>query len=175
MSNFPPGVAPSSRSWLGIAREIGGGGSSGQGQPVLPTATIPLDKSSYEVEDMPHYLEDLAIRGSMSQRFADVLGVDDASFSFGGPVFGDVWPYFFDNLFGDLSSTGSSPANGTQITNSGGVAVGGVQSADAVIAEARKAIPIMATREKVEYLFCLDFIKFIKLFFCFVYILLFYI
>lgn len=125
MSNFPPGVAPSSRSWLGIAREIGGGGSSGQGQPVLPTATIPLDKSSYEVEDMPHYLEDLAIRGSMSQRFADVLGVDDASFSFGGPVFGDVWPYFFDNLFGDLSSTGSSPANGTQITNSGGVAVGG--------------------------------------------------
>lgn len=125
MSNFPPGVAPSSRSWLGIAREIGGGGSSGQGQPVLPTATIPLDKSSYEVEDMPHYLEDLAIRGSMSQRFADVLGVDDASFSFGGPVFGDVWPYFFDNLFGDLSSTGSSPANGTHITNSGGVAVGG--------------------------------------------------
>ena len=48
MSNFPPGVAPSSRSWLGIAREIGGNGSSGQGQPVLPTATIPLDKSSYE-------------------------------------------------------------------------------------------------------------------------------
>ena len=36
MSNFPPGVAPSSRSWLGIAREIGGDGSSGQGQPVLP-------------------------------------------------------------------------------------------------------------------------------------------
>ena len=125
MSNFPPGVAPSSRSWLGIAREVGGNGSSGQGQPVLPTATIPLDKSSYEVEDMPHYLEDLTIRGSMSQRFADVLGVDDASFSFGGPIFGDVWPYFFDNLFGDLSSTGSSPANGTHITNSGGVAVGG--------------------------------------------------
>jgi hypothetical protein len=125
MSNFPPGVAPSSRSWLGIAREIGGGGSSGQGQPVLPTATIPLDKSSYEVEDMPHYLEDLAIRGSMSQRFADVLGVDDASFSFGGPVFGDVWPYFFDNLFGDMSTVGSSPANGTHITNSGGVVAGG--------------------------------------------------
>ena len=125
MSNFPPGVAPSSRSWLGIGREIGGNGLSNQGQPVLPTNTIPLDKSSYEVEDMPHYLEDLAIRGSMSQRFADVLGVDDASFSFGGPIFGDVWPFFFDNVFGDLSSTGSSPANGTHISNSGGVAVGG--------------------------------------------------
>ena len=46
MSNFPPGVAPSSRSWLGIAREIGGNGLSNQGQPVLPTNTIPLDKSS---------------------------------------------------------------------------------------------------------------------------------
>ena len=125
MSEIPPGVAPSSRSWLGIAREIGGNGVSGQGTPVLPTNTIPLDKSSYEVEDMPKFLEDLAIRGSMSHRFADVLGVEDATFSFGGPVFGDVWPFFFDNLFGDLSTTGSSPSNGTNITNSGGVAVGG--------------------------------------------------
>ena len=74
---------------------------------------------------MPKFLEDIAIRGSMSQRFADVIGVVDASFSFGGPVFGDVWGYFFDNLFGDLSTTGTSPANGTHITNSGGVVVGG--------------------------------------------------
>ena len=125
VTNIPPGVAPSSRTWLGIAREIGGGGVSGVGTPTLPTATIPLDKSSYEVEDMPKFLEDIAIRGSMSQRFADVIGVVDASFSFGGPVFGDVWGYFFDNLFGDLSTTGTSPANGTHITNSGGVVVGG--------------------------------------------------
>jgi hypothetical protein len=127
MTNIPPGVAPSSRSWLGIAREIGGAGISGVGTPTLPTATIPLDKSSYEVEDMPKFLEDLAIRGSMSQRFADVIGVQDASFSFGGPVFGDVWGYFFDNLFGDLSTTGSTPANGTHIVNPGGVVVGGTQ------------------------------------------------
>jgi Phage tail tube protein len=125
MTNIPPGVAPSSRSWLGIAREIGGGGVSGVGTPTLPTNTIPLDKSSYEIEDMIKYLEDLSIRGSMSQRFADVLGVDDGNFSFGGPVFGDVFPFFFDNIFGDLSTTGSSPANGTHITNSGGVVVGG--------------------------------------------------
>ena len=103
MSNFPPGVAPSSRTWLGIAREIGGGGSPASAPPPCRPHTIPLDKSSYEVEDMPKFLEDIAIRGSMSQRFADVLGVVDASFSFGGPVFGDVWGYFFDNLFGDLS------------------------------------------------------------------------
>jgi hypothetical protein len=125
MSTVPSLVAPSSRSWLGIAREIGGGGVSGAGTPTLPTNTIPTDKSSYEVEDMPKFLEDLAIRGSMSQRFADVLGVEDANFSFGGPVYGDTWGFWFDNLFGDMSTTGSSPGNGTHITNSGGVAAGG--------------------------------------------------
>jgi hypothetical protein len=119
MATIPTLVAPSSRSWFGIARELT------MGTPVLPTNTIPLDKSSYEPEDMPKFLEDLAIRGSMSQRFADVLGVEDASFSYGGPVYGDVWGFFFDNVFGDLSTTGSSPANGTSITNSGGVSAGG--------------------------------------------------
>jgi len=109
MVNIPTLVAPSSRTWLGVARE------ASTGTATLPTNTIPLDKSQYEVEDMPHYLEDLAIRGSMSHRFADVLGVDDASFSFGGPMYGDVWGYFLDNVFGDLSTTGTSPANGTTL------------------------------------------------------------
>lgn len=108
--NIPSLVAPSSRTWLGIGRE------ASTGTPVNPTNTIPLDKSTYEPEDTPHFLEDLAIRGSMSHRFADILGVEDASFSFGGPVFGDVWPFFIDNVFGDLSTTGSSPASGTSTT-----------------------------------------------------------
>src|SRR5215469_13773864 len=125
MSTIPTAVAPSSRTWLGIAREVGGGGVSGAGNATLPTATIPLDKSTYEPEDMPKFLEDLAIRGSMSQRFADVLGVEDATFNFGGPVFGNVWGYFFDNVFGDLSTTGTTPTHGTNLINSGGVAVGG--------------------------------------------------
>jgi len=125
MSTIPTAVAPSSRTWLGIAREVGGGGVSGAGNATLPTATIPLDKSTYEPEDMPKFLEDLAIRGSMSQRFADVLGVEDATFNFGGPVFGDVWGFFLDNVFGDLSTTGSTPTHGTNLINSGGVAVGG--------------------------------------------------
>jgi hypothetical protein len=110
MSQVPSLVAPSSRTWLGIARE------ATMGTPVLPTNTIPLNKSEYEPEDMPHFLEDLAIRGSMSHRFADILGVEDANFSYGGPVFGDVWGYWLDNTFGDLSTTGSDPADGTSTT-----------------------------------------------------------
>lgn len=93
------------------------------GTPVLPTNTIPLSKSEYEPEDMPHFLEDLAIRGSMSHRFADILGVEDANFSYGGPVFGDVQGFWLDNIFGDLSTTGSSPANGTSTAQA--LAVGG--------------------------------------------------
>jgi hypothetical protein len=114
---IPNLVAPGSRTWLGIARE------ATTGTPVLPTNTIPLDKSTYEPEDMPKFLEDLAIRGSMSHRFADVLGVEDASFSYGGPVFGDVWGFFLDNVFGDLSTTGSSPSG--PATTTGSLAVAG--------------------------------------------------
>lgn len=117
MSQIPSLVAPSSRTWLGIARE------TTMGTPVLPTNTIPLNKSEYEPEDMPHFLEDLAIRGSMSHRFADILGVEDANFSYGGPVFGDVQGFWLDNIFGDLSTVGSSPANGT--TTAQALAVGG--------------------------------------------------
>ena len=107
---IPSLVAPSSRTWPGIARE------AATGTPVLPTNTIPLEKSSYEPEDMPHFLDDLAIRGSMSHRFATILGVEDANFSYGGPFFGDTYPFFADNLFGDLSTTGSSPTSATTTT-----------------------------------------------------------
>jgi hypothetical protein len=110
MSQIPAAVAPSSRSWLGIGREIT------TGTPVSPSNAIPLDKSSYEPEDMIKYLEDLAIRGYMSHRYADVEGVTDASFSYGSPYFGDVWGYFFDNLFGDMSTVGSNGTSSTTTT-----------------------------------------------------------
>jgi hypothetical protein len=111
VSQIPSLVSPASRNWLGLARE------ATMGTPVLPTNTIPLNKSEYEPEDMPKYLEDLAIRGSMSHRFADILGVEDANFSYGGPAFGDVQGFWLDNVFGDLSTTGSSPSNGTSTTS----------------------------------------------------------
>ncbi len=114
----PSTVAPSSKSWLGIGRE----GLMAQGltgQPVLPTATIALDKTSYQPEDTPKFLPDEAIRGVMAQLYNDVLGVEDATFSFGGPAFLDTSGYWLDNIFGDLSTTGSS-ASSTTTLNSGG-------------------------------------------------------
>ena len=111
---IPSTVAPSSKSWLGVAREL----TPGLG-PVLPTNTIPLDMSSYQPEDTPKFLHDEAIRGVMASLYNDILGVEDATFSFGGPMFLDVGGFWIDNTFGDLSTTGSTPTSSTTV-NSGG-------------------------------------------------------
>ena len=61
----------------------------------------------FEPEDMPRFLKDKAIRGAMTDLFYETLGVESAQFSLGGPNFLDSHGYFFDNVFGDLSTTGS--------------------------------------------------------------------
>ena len=109
-----PSVAPSTRSWLGVARELVAG------TPVGPTNTIPMDAKSYSPEDTPKFLPDEAIRGSMAMLYEDIIGPADATFSFGGPAFLDTHGFFLDNIFGDLSTTGTVSAvtvgNGTTFT-----------------------------------------------------------
>jgi len=100
-----PNVYPNVLTWLGVARELTGG------TPVLPVITHPLDQNSFEPEDTPKFLDDKAIRGSMTDLFYKTLGVESGTFSFGGPNFLDSHGYFFDNVFGDLSSTGTGAAN----------------------------------------------------------------
>jgi hypothetical protein len=72
---------------------------------VLPAFTQPLDQGSFEPEDTPKFLQDKAIRGAMTDLFYETLGPESATFSFGGPNFLDTHGYFFDNVFGDLSTT----------------------------------------------------------------------
>ena len=116
-------VAPSSRRWLGIARELQ------VGQALLPTNTIPTDAKSFSPEDTPKFLPDEAIRGQMSLLYNEILGPEDATFSFGGPNFLDVHGFFLDNVFGDLSTVGSSAANGTSLAGSvATLAIGGTQA-----------------------------------------------
>src|SRR5512146_1405482 len=92
------------------------------GTPVIPVITQPLDQASYEPEDTPRFLDDKAIRGSMTDLFYKTLGVEQATLSFGAPNFLDSQGYWFDNVFGDLSTVGSSLAN--PATVSGAMAVG---------------------------------------------------
>jgi len=115
-------VAPSVRSWLGVARELQ------VGTPVAPTNTIPMDAKSYSPEDTPKFLNDEAIRGQMAMLYNVILGPEDATFSFGGPNFLDTHGFFLDATFGDLSTVGSSSANGTTLAGSvATLAVGGTQ------------------------------------------------
>ncbi len=111
-----PNIYPAVLSWLGVARELTAG------TPLVPVVTHPLEQNDYAPEDMPKFLKDQALRGSMTNLFYETLGVESAQFSFGGPNFLDTHGYFFDNVFGDLSTVGSGLAN--PATVSGTIAVG---------------------------------------------------
>jgi hypothetical protein len=114
LGNIP--IYPGVLRWLGIVRE------QTAGVPLVPVVTHPLNQNEYDPEDMPRFLDDKAVRGSMVDLFYKTLGVESAQFSLGGPNFLDSHGYFFDNLFGDLSTVGSSLANPS--TTSGALAVG---------------------------------------------------
>ena len=117
MATIPSFIAPSTLTWLGIARELF------TGTPVLPTNTIPLDKGTYSPEDTPKFLPDEAIRGVMTPLFNEVRGVEDATMSFGGPAFLDTAGFWMDNLYGDLSTT-SQGTLGSAIALSGSISAG---------------------------------------------------
>ena len=116
MSLGGPNIYPGVLSWLGVARELTAG------TPVAPVITHPLEQGSFEPEDTPKFLKDMAVRGAMTNLFYETLGVESATFSFGGPNFLDSHGYFFDNVFGDLSTTGSNLAQ--PATTSGALPVG---------------------------------------------------
>ena len=101
---------------MGVARELVAG------TPLVPVITQPVEAGQDDVEDAPRFLDDKAVRGSMTDLFYKTLGVEQGMFSFGGPNFLDSHGYFFDNLFGDLSTTGSNGANPGTV--SGGIPVG---------------------------------------------------
>lgn len=123
MSLGGPNIYPGVLSWLGLARELTAG------TPLVPSSsnafsiTHPLEQGSFEPEDTPKFLKDNAIRGAMTDLFYETLGVESATFSFGGPNFLDSHGYFFDNVFGDLSSTASA-IGGSPQTISGTAQVG---------------------------------------------------
>ena len=112
-----PNIYPGVLSWLGLNRE------QVVGTPVAPVVTHPVEQNQFEPEDMPKFLKDNAIRGAMTNLFYETLGVESAQFSFGGPNFLDTHGYFMDNVFGDLSTVGSSAA--TPFTIAGTIPIGG--------------------------------------------------
>jgi hypothetical protein len=140
-----PNIYPSVLTWLGLARELT------VGTTVNPVITHPLNQSSFEPEDTPKFLDDKAIRGSMTDLFYKTLGVESGTFSFGGPNFLDSHGYFFDNVFGDLSTVGSTPTNAA--TTNSALAVGAIAmtlSASAPAAYTASAVIQIGTSPTAE-------------------------
>lgn len=125
-------IHPSFLTWLGLSHESAYGTPAlvGGSTPVGPVLTLPLDASTFQPEDKPVWLKDMAIRGSMADVYAIVQGVEDASWSLGGPVYPGITPALLDNMFGDIATTatggtfsGSTTLNGAYTRNSSGTSI----------------------------------------------------
>ncbi len=95
-----PTLYSSYRHFISVAKEVT------QGTPVAPTATMPVDK--FDPEDKVVYLEDNALRGSLTGPYNEVQGVKHAEFDVSGPAFFDTIGYLLGNIFGDLTESGVS-------------------------------------------------------------------
>lgn len=108
MSPVATSIHPSYLTWLGLTHEKAYGDQSalvGGATPVGPVWTLPLDASTFEPEDKPLWLRDMAIRGSMAEVYAITQGVEDSAWSLGGPVYPGITPILLDNMFGDITTT----------------------------------------------------------------------
>lgn len=101
-------VKPVALEWLGIGRELV------KATAVTPAVTIPADK--IDPDEKYSLLEDKAMRGVMGSLFSVIPGTQSADVAFGGPVYLDTIGHILLNLFGDYSTTGSTPASATTFT-----------------------------------------------------------
>lgn len=114
-----PIIHPSDLTWLGASHEVA------QGTPAFsvtqgPVWTLPLDASSFDPEDKPVWLRDIAVRGSAAEVFAIVQGVEDSAWSLGGPVYPNLTNILLDNMFGDTTTTVTGGTPGSATTSTGG-------------------------------------------------------
>jgi hypothetical protein len=109
-------VHPSYLTWMGVARE------ATTATAVMPVGALALEQNSFDIEDTPIFLPDNAIRGSMTFLFNEIIGPEDSTFSIGGPAYLDIEGFIFDNMFGDLASSGT--AGGTANTLNGATLAG---------------------------------------------------
>ena len=102
-------VNPVALEWLGLGPE-----RNAYGTIAAPTATLPVEK--IEPDEKLNLLFDNSIRGIMATNFSATPGTESAELAFGGPVYLDTIGHVMLNLFGDYSTTGSTPTNSTTLS-----------------------------------------------------------
>ncbi len=112
-----PTTFASPRQFIGVAVE------TVQGTAVVPVATIPVDKC--DPQDKWVWLDDKALRGSMTEPYVRVQGPGHSEFAFNGPCYFDNLPYLLSNIMGDVVYSGTYTGSGTT-TSTASTAVGAV-------------------------------------------------
>lgn len=102
-------------SFLGLAKEVT------RGTALAPTVYIPVT-SLNSPQDMPHYAPDKGLRGAPVDVYDMIATQTWAEPDYAGDAFPDALGYWALGMFGEVSTTGSSPTTST--TLNGGVAVG---------------------------------------------------
>jgi len=105
-----PTTYASARQKIGLAVE------TTQGTAVAPTVMMPVDK--FDPEDKPAWIDDNAMRGSMTEVYNKIQGVKHAEFDIGGPAFFDTLGYLLANIFGDVVYSGTYTGSGTTTMSS---------------------------------------------------------
>lgn len=95
---------------------IGFGVEATQGTVAVPVQSMPVDK--FDPEDKWVWLDDKALRGSMTEPYNRVQGPGHSEFSFSGPAYFDTLPYLLSNIFGDVVYSGTYTGTGTTTLSS---------------------------------------------------------
>jgi Phage tail tube protein len=92
---------PVARQSFGIAKEVT------KGTYVVPSASLPLD--TFTPEDKITMLQNVGLRGSMTDVYGMVQGVGNSAVSVGGAVYADTIGWPLAGLLGTDTVTGSGP------------------------------------------------------------------
>lgn len=95
---------------------IGFGLETVQGTAVAPVQSMPVD--GFDPEDKWVWLDDKALRGSMTEPYNRVQGPGHSEFSLSAPGYFDTLPYLLSNIFGDVVYSGTYTGSGTTTLSS---------------------------------------------------------
>jgi len=106
-----PTLYASPRQFIGLALE------TTQGTPVVPVVTMPVN--NFDPFDAPTWMDDAALRGSMTEPYNRVQGPLHTEWSMSGPAYFDTLPYLLSNIMGDAVYSGTYTGSGTTTLSSG--------------------------------------------------------
>lgn len=108
-----PTTYASARQYIGLAVE------TTQGTAVVPAITMPVEK--FDPFDQPNWIDDVSLRGSVTNPFFRVQGVKHSEFAISGPAYFDSIGYLLSNILGDVTYSATYTGSGTTTLSSSSI------------------------------------------------------